>query len=252
MSAGAAGAAVVAEKLTRRFGPVVAVDSLDLAINEGEVFGLLGPNGAGKTTTIRMLTALLPPTSGTARVCGYDVRAQAEGVRACLGVVSEGVDIYGDLTVGENLFFFGRLYGLRGRRLKRRIGELAGFLHLESKLRALVWELSTGFKKRALIALALIHDPQVLFFDEVTTGLDPQSAIAIRRFAKDLAAAGKTVVWTTHVMDEPEKLCDRIAIISGGRTIAIGTAHELLVKAGSESLEQAFVRLTEGKDEVLR
>ncbi len=244
-------AAIVTEKLTRKFRSVVAVDSLDVAINAGEVFGLLGPNGAGKTTTIRMLTTLLPPTSGTARVCGYDVRTQAERVRTSLGVVSEGVDIYGDLTVYENFLLFGLLYGIRGRRLKRRIDEIVSFLDLENRLKVLVAELSTGLKKRALIGLALIHDPEVVFFDEATTGLDPQSAIAIRRFARDLAKSGKTVVWTTHAMEEPEKLCDRIAVLNAGRAVAVGTPAELLEGTGSKDLEEAFIRLTGDRDEVL-
>ncbi|MEM4251029.1 MAG: ATP-binding cassette domain-containing protein [Candidatus Bathyarchaeia archaeon] len=213
--------------LTKIFGNFAAVDGVNLDIPEGELFGLLGPNGAGKTTLVRMLCTLLEPTRGTATIAGHDLRKEAAEVRRRIGVVSDGVSLYRDLTVEENLRLLGTLYDLPKNRMEERIDELLGMFNFRDKAKRLVSTLSTGWAKRMLIVAALIHDPKILFLDEVTSGLDPQSAVALRRFTRDLCDSGVTVIWTTHYMQEPEMICDRVGIIFEGRLIQIGTPSEL-------------------------
>ena len=191
------------------------------------MFGLLGPNGAGKTTTVRMLSTLIEPTRGTATVAGYDLIREPAMVRRQIGVVSEGVSLYKDLTVEENLRLLTRLYDLPKKRAESRSTELLEMFNFREKAKRLVKELSTGWMKKTMIVAALVHSPQVLFLDEVTAGLDPQSAIALRDFTKKLCDQGVTVIWTTHNMQEPEKICDRIGIIYQGRLIQIGSSHDL-------------------------
>jgi ABC-2 type transport system ATP-binding protein len=220
-------AAVSLENLTKKFGELVAVDHVNLEIRRGEIFGLLGPNGAGKTTIIRMLCTLLEPTSGTAKVVGYDIRKQAAEVRRNIGVVSEGVDLYGDLTARENLVLFGRLFGVPRNLLMKKIDELLGFVGLTDRADDLVSTFSTGMRKKTLIVSSLIHNPKLLYLDEVTSGLDPQTAVSVRDLARRLREQGITVIWTTHYLDEPERLCDRVGIIYGGRILALGTPKEI-------------------------
>ncbi len=209
------------------FGGYKAVDSLNLTIRDGELFGLLGPNGAGKTTTVRMLCTLLEPTSGFASVSGYDITKQAGEVRKQIGVVSEGVLLYKDLTVEENLMFFASLYGIEKGEAREQIKELLDFFEFREKAKRLVGHLSSGWAKKAMVCGALLHDPSVLFLDEVTSGLDPQSATALRKFTRKLSNQGVTIIWTTHYMEEPEKICDRVGIVHSGRMIQIGTPGEL-------------------------
>jgi len=230
--------------LTRRFGPVTAVRELTLRIERGEVFGLLGPNGSGKTTTIRMLCGILEPSAGSATVAGIDVAATPEQVRQRIGYMSQQFGLYEDLTAGENLTFYAAIYGLTGAARRARVAEVVAFLEIGARLRQLAGELSGGWKQRLALGCALLHSPAVLFLDEPTAGVDPA---ARRRFwgaIHDLAAHGTTVLVTTHYMDEAER-CQRLAMLSGGRLIALGTPAEVAAQVGGRTLEDAFVILQE-------
>lgn len=213
--------------LTKVFGHFTAVDTLNLDVKGGELFGLLGPNGAGKTTTVRMLCTLIDPTRGTANVAGYDIREQAAEVRRNIGVVSEGVSLYKDLTIEENLRLFSTLYDLPRTKAEARIRELMEMFGFREKSKRLVSALSSGWQKKAMICAALLHEPKVLFLDEVTSGLDPQSAIALQDFTRKLCDEGETVIWTTHYMGEPEKICDRVGVVFAGRLVKVGSPNEL-------------------------
>lgn len=219
--------AVVIKGLTKNFGHIRAVDGLNLTVQEGELFGLLGSNGAGKTTIVRMLCTLIAPSSGTASVVGYDIREQTSEVRRRTGVVSEGVMLYKDLSIEENLKLLSRLYELSSDQGEARIHELLEMFAFNEKSKRMVRQLSSGWTKKAMVCAALLHHPSVLFLDEVTSGLDPQSAIALREFTRNQCDQGVTVIWTTHYMNEPDKICDRIGIMSAGRLIKIGTPDEL-------------------------
>lgn len=218
---------ITTKGLTKVFGRFTAVDSLNLDVKGGELFGLLGPNGAGKTTTVRMLCTLIDPTRGTASVAGYDIREQAAEVRRKIGVVSEGVSLYKDLTIEENLRLFSTLYDLPRTKAEAEMRELMEMFGFREKSKRLVSALSTGWQKKAMICAALLHEPKVLFLDEVTSGLDPQSAIALQDFTRKLCDQGETVIWTTHYMGEPEKICDRVGVIFAGRLVKVGSPNEL-------------------------
>ncbi len=218
---------ITTKGLTKAFGRFTAVDGLNVGVEKGELFGLLGPNGAGKTTTVRMLCTLIEPTRGTANVVGYDIREQAAAVRRQIGVVSEGVSLYKDLTIEENLKLLSTLYDIPRAKAEARIQELLNLFAFREKSKRLVGALSTGWAKKAMICAALLHSPQVLFLDEVTSGLDPQSAIALQDFTKNLCKEGVTVIWTTHYMGEPEKICNRVGIMFAGRLVQVGTPEEL-------------------------
>jgi ABC-2 type transport system ATP-binding protein len=228
--------AITTRDLTKVFGRFTAVDGLNLDVKEGELFGLLGPNGAGKTTTVRMLCTLMEPTRGTATVAGYDLLRQPEKVRRQIGVVSEGVMLYKELTIEENLKFLSRLYNLPARESDKRIADLLDMFRFEEKAKRKVSALSSGWTKKALISAALLHDPKILFLDEVTSGLDPQSAAALQDFTKNLCRQGVTVIWTTHYMTEPEKICDRVGIVFAGRLIQVGSPDELKQKVSEQSV----------------
>ena len=213
--------------LTKAFGNFTAVDGVNLDIPHGQLFGLLGPNGAGKTTLVRILCTLLEPTRGTATIAGHDLRKEPAEVRKRIGVVSDGVSLYRDLTIEENLRLLSTLYDLPKNKADERTSELLDMFNFRDKSKRLVSALSSGWAKRAMIVAALVHDPKILFLDEVTSGLDPQSAVALREFTRDLCDSGVTVIWTTHYMQEPEMICDRVGIIFEGRLIQIGTPSEL-------------------------
>lgn len=213
--------------LEKRFGDFVALKPLTLQIEAGEIFGFLGSNGAGKTTTIRMLTTLLEPSGGTALVHGKDIVKDADAVRRLIGVVSDKINLYPDLSADQNLRFFGQLYGLEGDRLERRVKEVLTRVDLWDRRDDRLGGYSFGMRKRAEIACALVHEPKVLFMDEATTGIDPQNSIRIRDLALELAKEGMSIIWTTHMMEEPERLCKRVAIMSRGEVKAIGSPYEL-------------------------
>ncbi len=218
--------AVEVNALTKKFGDFIAVNGVTFNIQRGEIFGFLGPNGAGKTTTIRMLLGLLRPTSGRATVLGYDIVRQAEDVRRNIGYMSQRFSLYQDLTVSENLEFYGRTYGVRGERLRRRkryVIEMAG---LEGRERELTRNLSGGWKQRLALGAAILHEPQMLFLDEPTAGVDPISRRAFWDLLYELAEGGTTIFVTTHYMDEAEH-CQDLAFIHGGRIIAQGSPEEI-------------------------
>jgi ABC-2 type transport system ATP-binding protein len=218
--------AVQVEGLTKQFGDFTAVEGISFQVRRGEIFGFLGPNGAGKTTTIRVLLGLIKPTAGAASVLGYDVRGDVRLMRARLGYMSQRFTLYQDLTVDENLTFYGRAYGVRNERLKQRktaIVEMAGLVGRE---RTLTRDLAGGWKQRLALGCAIIHEPELLFLDEPTAGVDPVSRRAFWDLLYELTAGGTTIFVTTHYMDEAEH-CQRLAFIQHGRIVAIGTPTEV-------------------------
>ncbi|HEY3280049.1 MAG TPA: ABC transporter ATP-binding protein [Gemmatimonadales bacterium] len=237
-------AAVRTDGLTRRFGSVTAVQDLNLTIARGEVFGLLGPNGSGKTTTIRMLCGLLEPTAGTASVAGIDVGQAPELVKHHIGYMSQKFGLYEDLTVRENLEFYGGIYGVADAARAARRDEVVQFLGLGTRLDQLAGQLSGGWKQRLALGCALLHRPAVLFLDEPTAGVDPAARRQFWRAIHELGHQGTTALVTTHYMDEAER-CDRLAMMSGGRLIALGTPAEVAAQVGGRTLEDAFVILQE-------
>ncbi|OLC73169.1 MAG: ABC transporter ATP-binding protein [Acidobacteria bacterium 13_1_40CM_2_68_10] len=237
-------AAVETRDLTRRFGTLVAVRQLTLRIEPGEVFGLLGPNGSGKTTTIRMLCGLLEPTTGSALVAGIDVAVAPEQVKQRIGYMSQKFGLYEDLTVAENLDFYGGIYGLPQAARAARSSEVIAFLELDRRLDELGSQLSGGWKQRLALGCALLHRPVVLFLDEPTAGVDPAARRNFWRAISVLATQGTTVIVTTHYMDEAER-CGRLAMLSGGHLIALGTAGEVAAQVGGRTLEDAFIILQE-------
>jgi len=218
--------AVKARDLTKEFGDFTAVKAITFEVQTGIIFGFLGPNGAGKTTTIRMLLGLLTPTSGTARVLGFDVAKEAEEIRKRIGYMSQKFSLYDDLTVGENLNFFGGTYGVRGKRLRERKGYILDMAGLVGRERELTANLSGGWKQRLALGAAIIHEPQMLFLDEPTAGVDPISRRAFWDLLYELAEGGTTIMVTTHYMDEAEH-CQEIAFIQAGRLVARGSPQEI-------------------------
>ena len=235
--------AVETRHLTRRYGPIVAVRDLNLSIAKGEVFGLLGPNGSGKTTTIRMLCGLIAPTEGTAIVAGVDVREAPDKIKELIGYMSQRFGLYEDLTVAENMDFYGGIYGLEGPSRRGRISEVVAFLGLDRRLDQLAGTLSGGWKQRLGLACALMHQPSVLFLDEPTAGVDPAARRGFWQTIHRLATEqGTTVIVTTHYMDEAGR-CGRVALLSQGHLIALGTPDEVAQQVGGQDLEDAFIIL---------
>ena len=237
--------AVAASGLVVRFGALTAVDDLTLAIERGEVFGLLGPNGAGKTTTLRVLTTLLPANAGSAHVAGYDVRSEGLSVRASIGYVPQALSADGALTAAENLDFYARVTNVPRAERAERIAAAVEAMELEPMLHRLARTFSGGMLRRLEIATALLNRPDVLFLDEPTVGLDPTArALVWERVHALRAEAGTTVVVTTHLMEEAERHCDRLAIMDGGRIVALGTPGELMAEHAARSLEDVFRAVT--------
>lgn len=229
----------------RKLGAVRAVDAVQFQCEPGQIYGLLGANGAGKTTTLRMLATLLKPSSGTASIAGHDILHDPNGVRARIGFISSGTALYARLTARETAEYFGRLYGVGEDTLNRRINELFSRLEMGGFENRRCDKLSTGMKQKVSIVRTLIHDPPVMIFDEPTLGLDVMMARTIVQFIRDCRQQGKTVILSTHVMSEAEKLCDRIGIIHNGRLRAEGTLEELRARYGASDLEDIFVRAVE-------
>ncbi len=251
--------AVLTENLTKRFGDFTAVDGVSIRVERGEIFGFLGPNGAGKTTTIRMLLGLIRPTSGKATVLGFDVVRQTEEIKKRIGYMSQKFSLYSDLTAVENLDFYGRTYGLRGKRLAERrdyILKMAGIVGQEHELTR---NLSGGWKQRLALGVAIIHDPQMLFLDEPTAGVDPVARREFWDLLYDLADGGTTILVTTHYMDEAER-CHRLAFIHRGRIVAEGTPAQIkseqmkgeVLEVDTDSPDRSLVVLKQmdGLDEV--
>jgi len=220
------GYSVVAENLTKQFDSFTAVDHISFRVPRGDIFGFLGPNGAGKTTTIRMLLGLLQPTEGRASVLGFDIVRQAHAIQQRIGYMSQRFSLYGDLTVSENLDFYGRTYGVTRQRLQARRQYALDMTGLHGRENELARNLAGGFRQRLALACAILHEPEVLFLDEPTAGVDPISRRAFWDFLYELAEEGRTIFVTTHYMDEAEN-CRHLAFIHGGRIIRQGTPAEI-------------------------
>jgi sodium transport system ATP-binding protein len=241
---------IEARGLTKLFhhkkrGQIRAVDNVDFRCEPGRIFGLLGVNGAGKTTCLRLLATILGPTSGTASVNGFDIVAAPEKVRASIGFLSTATALYGRLTAFEVVEYFGRLHGMADSVLHPRIDALFQALAMNEFRDRRCDRLSTGMKQKTSIARTLVHDPPVMIFDEPTLGLDVLTARTVLGFIRECGQRGKTVIFSTHVMSEVEKLCDSIAIIHGGRILAEGDLAQLRARTGVESLEDIFIRVVE-------
>ena len=236
--------AIRVEGLTRYYGNLLAVDHITFQVQRGEIFGFLGPNGAGKTTTVRMLTTLLEPTEGKALIHGYDVVRQPYEAKLQLSIVPETSNVYDELSAWDNLIFSSRLYRVPIDEAHRRAERLLDAFGLGDRKHTKVHDFSKGMKRRLTIAMALIHQPKVLFLDEPTTGLDVQSAVLIRALVRELNAAGTTIFMTTHTLPVAEEVADRVGIIRNGSLVALGTLNEVCSPARrDERLEDAFLRL---------
>ena len=236
------GVAIDVKGISKRFGALLAVDNVSFTVRKGEIFGLLGPNGAGKSTLIRMLTTLVPPTSGTAVVAGHDIVHDPNAVRAGIGVIPQNMTSDPELTCAENIGIHARLYGITGARRRQRTAELLEAVNLTDRADALAATLSGGMRRRLEIARGLVHDPQILFLDEPTTGLDPASRISVWEMIAHLRAQqGRTLFLTTHYMDEADRLCDRVAIVDNGRIVALDTPVALKASVpGASRIELQF------------
>ena len=240
---------IEAEGLTKKFGGLTAVDGVSFKVEEGEVFGFLGPNGAGKTTTIRMLCCLISKTSGEARIADYDVGKDSDSlkIRKLIGLVPDSVGLYDDLTAYDNLEFYGKLYGCTEAQRRENIERFLKMLGLWDKKDVTAGTFSKGMKQKLAIARALIHDPRVLFMDEPTVNLDPESSKTVRDFILELKKEKKTVFLNTHNLDEAQRICDRIAILNT-KLMAIGTAEEL---ERSVRGRQTVVQLAQVNDAIM-
>ncbi|MFQ5815021.1 MAG: heme ABC exporter ATP-binding protein CcmA [Candidatus Hydrothermarchaeaceae archaeon] len=236
------GAIIELEGLTKRFGSQYALNGVDISIEEGESFALLGPNGAGKTTLVRILSTLTKPTSGTARIAGFDVTKEGREVKRVIGVVSHNTFLYDELTAMENLHFYAGAYGVD----PKRVDPLLKKMKLLERANDPVSGFSRGMKQRLSIARSLLHEPQILILDEPSTGLDVQGKRVFYEITDELNSMGKTVLLTTHQMEEAERLCSRAAILHRGKVKTVGKLEDI---KGKEGLEEAFLRLTEGGDE---
>jgi len=229
----------------RKGGEIRAVDGIHFRCQPCQIYGLLGANGAGKTTTLRLLATILRPTGGSASVAGFDIQKEPDKVRAHVGFLSTATALYGRLTARETVEYFGRLNGLSGEPLRRRVGELFALLGIDEFGERRCEKLSTGMKQKVSIARTLVHDPPVMIFDEPTLGLDVMAARTIAGFIRDCRSRGRTVIFSSHVMSEVQKLCDRIGIIHNGRLLAEGTMAELRQRTGQADLEEIFVQTVE-------
>lgn len=235
-----------------RCGQFTAVDRISFHARPGEVYGLLGPNGAGKTTTLRILSTVLQPSGGRATVGGYDVLTQADQVRRRIGYMSANTGIYDRMTAWEMVEFFGRLHGIEDEELRDRMESLFTRLQMNEIREVLGGKMSTGMKQKVSIARALIHDPPVLIFDEATAGLDVLVARALLKTVAELRDQGKCIIYSTHIMSEVEKLCDRLAVIHRGRILAEGTLDELRALHDEHDLEELFFQLIMQHDAALK
>ncbi|HXY00521.1 MAG TPA: ATP-binding cassette domain-containing protein [Candidatus Limnocylindrales bacterium] len=236
----------------KKRGAIRAVDNVSFVCKPGQIYGLLGANGAGKTTTLRMLATILEPTGGTAVVCGHDVIEEPEKVRAEVGFLSTATALYPRLTSQELVEYFGRLNGLDEATLKKRVDDIFQRLDMDSFRDLRCDKLSTGMKQKTSIARTLVHDPQVMIFDEPTTGLDVMTARTIISFISECRQRGKTVIFSTHIMSEVERLCDQVGIIHDGKLLAEGTVPELRAKYNEHNIEEIIVKAigpNQGKSE---
>jgi ABC-2 type transport system ATP-binding protein len=227
--------AIQVSNLHKSFGEIKAVQGVSFDVEPGEIFGLLGPNGAGKTTTISMLATLLRPDEGDASIMSHSLRHDPMAVKSVLGVVPQEIALYEDLSAHENLTFWGKMYGLRGAKLRQRVNEVLGLIGLSDRANGRVSTFSGGMKRRVNIGVALLHKPQVIYMDEPTVGIDPQSRRNILDSVVALKNQGMTVLYTTHYMEEAQELCDHIAIMDHGLIMACGTHEELVQLVGEQT-----------------
>jgi ABC-2 type transport system ATP-binding protein len=238
---------MVVKDLQKSFKDLKAVNGVSFTINKGEIFGLLGPNGAGKTTTIRMLSTVLEPDRGDIVIGGHSIKNEAETIRSIIGVCPQELALYEDLSAYDNMVFFGRMAGLGGKEANDQAMKNLKLMGLENRARGKVAKFSGGMKRRINLAIALMGDPELLFLDEPTVGIDPQSRNNIFENIQGLQKRGLTVLYTTHYMEEADRLCNRIAIMDGGQIIALDTSHNLKSQIGSPdkvTLEDVFLKLT--------
>lgn len=233
---------VEVEHLTRQFGSFVAVDHISFQVRYGEIFGFLGANGAGKTTTIRMLCGLLQPTSGRGKVANFDIYTQTDAIKQNIGYMSQKFSLYEDLTVAENLEFYGGIYGLDKQQFRATSNAVIAAINLQAHLNKLTRDIPLGWKQRLALSCAILHRPQILFLDEPTGGVDPISRREFWNLIYNLADQGTTVFVTTHYMDEAE-YCNRLSIMHDGQILVIGTPHELKQRFGKKTIEEVFVDL---------
>jgi len=224
--------AIEVKNLQKAFGETKAVQGISFSVEQGQIFSLLGPNGAGKTTTISMLSTLIQPDGGSISILNHDLKQESTQAKSCLGVVPQDIALYEDLTAAENLSFWGKMYGLRGNLLKQRINQVLDMIGLSDRKNERVGKYSGGMKRRVNIGVALLHNPKVLYMDEPTVGIDPQSRRHILDSIKLLNQQGMTVLYTTHYMEEAEELSDMIAIMDKGKIIAQGSKAELIKIVG--------------------
>ena len=243
--------AVTVDKLRRVFGEFVAVDDISFSVKRGEIFGFLGPNGAGKSTTIRMLCGIIEPSGGSGTVAGFDIRTQSEEIKERIGYMSQKFSLYEDLTIIENIEFYAGVYGVTPERLPERKEWILGMANLLGREDSLTGELAVGWKQRLALGCAVVHEPEILFLDEPTSGVDPVSRRNFWELIHDVAGRGVTVFVTTHYMDEAEH-CNRLALIYRGKLIAMGSPAklkaELSTKDKDTTLEDVFVDLIEKAD----
>ena len=242
---------IVVKNLRKSFGDVRAVNGVSFQARDGEITGLLGPNGAGKTTTLRMLYSLLPPDEGEILIDGLDPTRDAMEIKRTLGVVPDNRGLYSRLTARENIAYYGELHGLSRRQISERIGQLVATLDMADFIDRRTEGFSQGQRVKVAIARAMVHEPQTVLLDEPSNGLDVMSTRALRDYVRGLRSAGRSVVLSTHIMQEVAALCDRIVIIAKGEVAADGTAAELLARTGCDSLEDAFVRLIGSEEGLL-
>lgn len=240
--------AVLGRGLSKSFGNHMAVNQIDLEIRRGEIVGFLGPNGAGKTTTIKMLTGLITPTGGSASIMGHDIQSDAVAAKASFGLVPDTPNLYDKLKGIEFLRFMGRLYRVPQERAERRAADLLRLFDLTDASADLTETYSHGMRQKLTFAGALIHEPQVLFLDEPTVGLDPRSARLVKDLLRQMADRGAAVFLSTHILEIAERMVDRVIIIDKGRIVAAGTVAELRSRSGEESLEDVFLSLTGGAE----
>ncbi len=237
---------VEVENLTRTFGKFTAVDQVSFSVQKGEIFGFLGANGAGKTTTIRMLCGLLMPSSGTANVAGFDVYTQPEEIKKNIGYMSQRFSLYEDLTVRENIRFYGGVYGLSRPQIARKTDELLNFLKLQEQADVLTASIPLGWKQRLALSTAMLHDPPIIFLDEPTSGVDPVSRKNFWLLIYRLAEQGKTIFVTTHFMDEAE-YCNRVSIMRDGAIIELEKPQTLKTKYNVTTMQAVFMQVVEKK-----
>lgn len=238
---------IQADHITKDFHGTKAVNNISFEISNSEIFGFLGPNGAGKTTTLRMIATLLTPTSGKMTVQGLNTVSQSEEIRKKIGVLTTDIGVYDRLTGRENLDYFGKLYGMSEQTITKRIDDLGKSLEMEWFLDRPSGEYSTGMKQKIAIARSVIHDPEILIFDEPTTGLDVLASQTVLNFMTNARSQGKTVIFSTHQMFDAQRLCDRVAIFNEGEILIIETVKEVMHKTETKDLEEAFLKLVHHK-----